>query len=407
MSMKRNFAFIADHFLLYSRKIYPIRVSPCFITTRRSFHFAGNEKLKHFTILRSQHFSSQNYIQKSINDPQLTIKDVKQRLSEIMGVRKGFSEPPNRSNLLQYLPETQDELPFRSMKDSFVTALIPLSTDRILQDKYMTLMGNVRKGRLLEDMDIFAVWTCVKYINNPKMKADEFFPYSIVTAAVNQITFKGWPCKVTDDMRISGQVQWVGKTSLEICVWLESFISNEWKLFAKAYFIMVARNSTNTTGAFVNKLKPEGADEEETYAKAKERMERRHLGKKKSLLTSHPTEIEQRIIHEMYMKTIDLNDPTLNRRILPDNSVWIESTKVANMIFPHPEVVYTELNYAQILVHCELLDIMTNKMFTTNVFNYTYEYKGVLQNVVPQTYREAMMLLDGRRHFQKVMERVF
>ncbi|XP_073969177.1 acyl-coenzyme A thioesterase 9, mitochondrial-like isoform X4 [Rhodnius prolixus] len=329
----------------------------------------------------------------------------------------------------------------------------------------MTLMGNVRKGRLLEDMDIFAVWTCVKYINNPKMKADEFFPYSIVTAAVNQITFKGWPCKVTDDMRISGQVQWVGKTSLEICVWLESFISNEWKLFAKAYFIMVARNSTNTTGAFVNKLKPEGADEEETYAKAKERMERRHLGKKKSLLTSHPTEIEQRIIHEMYMKTIDLNDPTLNRRILPDNSVWIESTKVANMIFPHPEdrnshntmfggllmrlsselswiiattygkqrptlrhisditfkspisinsfvqfegqVVYTELNYAQILVHCELLDIMTNKMFTTNVFNYTYEYKGVLQNVVPQTYREAMMLLDGRRHFQKVMERVF
>lgn len=51
------------------------------------------------------------------------------------------------------------------------------------------------------------------------------------------------------------------------------------------------------------------------------------------------------------------------------------------------QVVYTELNYAQILVHCELLDIMTNKMFTTNVFNYTYEYKGVLQNVVPQTYR--------------------
>lgn len=69
-------------------------------------------------------------------------------------------------------------------------------------------------------------------------------------------------------------------------------------------------------------------------------MERRHLGKKKSLLTSHPTEIEQRIIHEMYMKTIDLNDPTLNRRILPDNSVWIESTKVANMIFPHPEVSF-------------------------------------------------------------------
>lgn len=57
---------------------------------------------------------------------------------------------------MQYLPNSQNELPARSMQDSFMAALIPLSSDTSLQDKYITFLGHVRVGRLLEDMDIFA-----------------------------------------------------------------------------------------------------------------------------------------------------------------------------------------------------------------------------------------------------------
>lgn len=42
------------------------------------------------------------------------------------------------------------------MQDSFTCAIIPLSSDNTLQDKYVTFLGHVRLGRLMEDMDLFA-----------------------------------------------------------------------------------------------------------------------------------------------------------------------------------------------------------------------------------------------------------
>lgn len=82
---------------------------------------------------------------------------VRTRLVKTMGIEPGYKPiSPSRAHLLQYLPSSQKELPPRSMQDSFMAALIPLSTDRTLQDKYITFLGHVRVGRLLEDMDIFA-----------------------------------------------------------------------------------------------------------------------------------------------------------------------------------------------------------------------------------------------------------
>lgn len=71
----------------------------------------------------------------------------------------------DRSHLLKYLPKSQDELPKRTMQDSFLAGIIPLSKDANLQDKYVTFLGQVRMGRLLEDMDMFAgiLKTLTKY----------------------------------------------------------------------------------------------------------------------------------------------------------------------------------------------------------------------------------------------------
>lgn len=82
---------------------------------------------------------------------------VKEMLKINMGVKDGYSPLlPSRAHLNQYLPASQDELPERTMQDSFKTAIIPLSTDHELQDKYVTFLGHVRIGRLMEDMDCFA-----------------------------------------------------------------------------------------------------------------------------------------------------------------------------------------------------------------------------------------------------------
>jgi len=73
-----------------------------------------------------------------------------------LGLEPGYNPlPKSREQLLKYQPKLED-LPPRAMQDSFTSAIIPLSTDRSLQDKYVTYLGNVRFGRLLEDMDLFA-----------------------------------------------------------------------------------------------------------------------------------------------------------------------------------------------------------------------------------------------------------
>lgn len=61
------------------------------------------------------------------------------------------------------------------MQDSFTSAIIPLSCDKALQDKYVTFLGHVRLGRLMEDMDLFAGNSCVNsfvltFVENAKKK---------------------------------------------------------------------------------------------------------------------------------------------------------------------------------------------------------------------------------------------
>lgn len=82
-------------------------------------------------------------------------------LAKKMGVEKGYRIiPASREHLLPLLPQSREELEPRSMQDSFTSAIIPLSQDLDLQDKYISFLGYVRLGRLLEDMDIFAGNLC-------------------------------------------------------------------------------------------------------------------------------------------------------------------------------------------------------------------------------------------------------
>lgn len=142
-----------------------------------------------------------------------------------MGLEKGYSPLlPSRGHLAQYLPTQQEELPARTMQDSFSSTIIPLSTDITLQEKYSTFLGQVRLGRLMEDMDTFAgsscftftylsmhfvsyflnmnfftAWVAHNHIYNPKLPADTPTPYVIVTVLVDQIDFTDVIPKVSFD----------------------------------------------------------------------------------------------------------------------------------------------------------------------------------------------------------------
>ena len=67
---------------------------------------------------------------------------------------------------------------------------------------------------------------------------------------------------MTKDVKLSGKVVLVGQSSLDINVELETKTGKSWSKMTIASFKMAARNSTLTKAAYVNRLKPDGPEEE-------------------------------------------------------------------------------------------------------------------------------------------------
>lgn len=53
-----------------------------------------------------------------------------------------------------------------------------------------------------------------------------------------------------------------------------------------------------------------------------------------------PTSEEQSLIYETFMKTVDQNEPIIGNKVLPNNSVWMDDTKIETNILCHPEVYF-------------------------------------------------------------------
>lgn len=67
------------------------------------------------------------------------------------------------------------------------------------------------------------------------------------------------------------------------------------------------------------------------------RKKRRMLSQKGSIFNQEPNEYEQKVIHNLFSETIDLNNRTFNATHLPADAVWMENAIMYNHIFSHPE----------------------------------------------------------------------
>ena len=94
-----------------------------------------------------------------------------------------------------------------------------------------------------------------------------------MTALVDQIDFTG-DLRPHYDIRMSGHVTFVGKSSAETTLQLEQLISGHWVKFTEATFVMVARDPLNRSAAFINPLEV-GTEEEEEILKKGELNNRR------------------------------------------------------------------------------------------------------------------------------------
>ncbi|XP_033643173.1 acyl-coenzyme A thioesterase 9, mitochondrial-like [Asterias rubens] len=392
-----------------------------------------------------------------------TIRQVRKQLQVLVGTQKVWSnQQQDRSALFKQLANKQDDLTVKCMKDSYQEAVIPLADDPRIQEKYLNFYNTVRIGKILEDLDTFAVST--SYLHNRESQGQSS-PLVIVTALVDRINFHELDIKYDKDIKMCGNVTWAGKSSMEVTMNLHQKQDDiNWKKLLGARFLMVARDPNNRGATFVHPLRAETPEEATILERGEKNKQLRLHRSEQSLFKSAPTAEEREIIHRLFVDTLDTKSASFSTRTKPTNSVWMEDSKLKNLLICFPEqrnlynkifggflmrqalelayanaavycqtrpifksvdniqfrkpvevgdllylssqVAFTDGHYMQLRVHAEVVDPTTGARDTTNVFHFTVKSssQGPIPMVRPKTYGESMLFLNGRRHFLEFLE---
>ncbi|KAI8339003.1 acyl-CoA hydrolase [Chlamydoabsidia padenii] len=378
----------------------------------------------------------------------------------------------------------------KTMAESHMDFYLPFKSSPELLEEYIFVDGRIRTGKLLEDLDALAGAIAYKHIDNNDPDAS---PVTIVTASVDRLDL--FLPKAVENYRLSGNVTYVGNSSMEIFIKgeivSETAAANENKddidIARNSYlnantvlatrFTMVAVDSCSHKPVKINPLRTTSPAEERLRDVAKMNKRRKKKESESSLARQAPTAQESLEMHDMFLESSqyvynntnnrDGDDfaSTLSpdeRRPLPDDCVWMSDTRRDTLILCHAQFrnVHNnifggfimkkalELSFAtastflrskapivlsmdgvtfrkpvfvgsllsmkagivyapgyphrsiQVRVVAAVIDIEKNTKETTNVFYFTLSCTDdhiKVPRVLPRTYAEIMLWLDGRR----------
>eukprot|EP00201_Polytomella_parva_P020210 CAMPEP_0175043536 /NCGR_PEP_ID=MMETSP0052_2-20121109/3247_1 /TAXON_ID=51329 ORGANISM="Polytomella parva, Strain SAG 63-3" /NCGR_SAMPLE_ID=MMETSP0052_2 /ASSEMBLY_ACC=CAM_ASM_000194 /LENGTH=522 /DNA_ID=CAMNT_0016306617 /DNA_START=280 /DNA_END=1844 /DNA_ORIENTATION=+ len=160
--------------------------------------------------------------------------------------------------IVRYCPPSHrdDQSTFKNKhpRESYVEMIYPFSSNPNLRDLYrMFRYDKPRLGLLLEDFDTFAGDISIRHCGLPGRM--------LLTAAIDKISWLQAAAGVSDvdettppahahdreislnhDLRVAGQVNWVGKTSMGVLLELSSLgDDHQWHGVGSARFVMVSR----------------------------------------------------------------------------------------------------------------------------------------------------------------------
>ncbi|KAF8797711.1 Thioesterase/thiol ester dehydrase-isomerase [Phlegmacium glaucopus] len=367
----------------------------------------------------------------------------------------------------------------RHMYDSYSESILPFGSSSQLLEQYVNASGGIRTGKLMEHLDSLAGSIAYKHMLGPSVRSlgqIQERGYYIVTASVDRLDMMS-PLDPARDLRLSGQVIYTGRSSMEVAVRMESIGKGQpEETVLLGRFSMVCRNASTHHAREINPLIVATDEERELYALGEQIKQRRKSLALRSLSRVPPSSSEAAELHAFYLKYGQGQEQGENAGhdlVATTERVWMGDTVLEKcmLMFPQERNVHQKIfggylmrlayelgftnaslftrgpvkflsldgiSFARpvpigsilrlrsqilhttsspqynIIVHvgvqANVVDVKTGSEQTTNDFRFTWCQESLTSStsisasalisprqVVPKTYKEAMLWLEGKR----------
>ncbi|KAF8961594.1 Thioesterase/thiol ester dehydrase-isomerase [Flammula alnicola] len=349
------------------------------------------------------------------------------------------------------------------MHDSYTELILPFGTSSNLLEQYTNASGGIRTGKLMEHLDSLAGSIGYKHMLPPGVQTlgrIQERGFYIVTASVDRLDMLS-PLNPARDLRLSGQVIYTGRSSMEVAVKMESTgmgQPDETVLIGR--FSMVCRSAITGGARPVNPLIISSPEERALYALGEQMKHRRQSVAMKSLSRVPPSSSEAAELHSLYLRHgegpeadvgldhVWMGDTFLEKCMLMfpqernvhqkifggylmrlayelgftnaamftrghvkflslDGISFARPVPIGSILRLRSQILHTSSSpQYPIIVHvgvkANVVDVQTGYEQTTNDFRFTWcqevgSASPNLRQVVPKTYKEAMLWLEGKR----------
>lgn len=357
-------------------------------------------------------------------------------------------------------PAPEQPLSPRYMYDTYAEILLPFASSPELLERYTNAWGGLRTGMLMEHLDSLAASISYKHMLGPdvetigRIRERGFY---MVTASVDRLDVLA-PLSPVRDIRLSGMVIYTGTSSMEVAVKMEALgASGVEDTLLLGRFSMVCRDAQTRKARPVNPLILGSREETALYSIGENAKKRRQSLALRSLSRVPPSSTEAEELHSVYLRYAQDNGLSDYERVwmgetnlektmhmfpqernvhqkvfggylmrlayelgFANASLFTRShvtfMSLDSISFAKPVPIGSILRLTSQILHttppgelpgvvhvgvqANVVDVRTGHEQTTNDFRFTWypdDGAAVVRQVVPKTYQEAMLWLEGKR----------
>ncbi|KAL9710573.1 hypothetical protein Ac2012v2_006111 [Leucoagaricus gongylophorus] len=258
----------------------------------------------------------------------------------------------------------------RSMGDSYSELVLPFGSSSELIEQYTNALGGIRMGKLMEHLDSLAGSISYKHMLGPTVQTlgrIQEHGFYIVTASVNRLDMLA-SLNPSRDLRLSGQVIYVGNSSMEVVVKMEAIgndLPEETVLIGR--FSMVCRDANTHRAKAVNPLTISTPEERALYSLGEDVKNRRQELALGSLSRVPPSSSEAEDLHAFHLRhgqEVHTQDEC--------ERVWMGDTVIetAMLMFPQERNVHQKVFGGYLMRLAYELGIASVSLFTRGSVNF-------------------------------------